>query len=211
MVAALEEALLSLDRLSAKDILTAAATPGQPTQALEHLMVQTLERIGAGWEAGRVALSQVYMSGRICEELLEELLPPEPPRCRPHPPLALAVLEDYHLLGKRLVQSVVRAAGLALLDYGRMEVDGLVSRVQEDRVEILLVSTLMLASALRVRDLRRRLNEAGLKVQLIVGGAPFRFDERLWREVGADAMARQAAEALEIINGLLAADREAAS
>jgi methanogenic corrinoid protein MtbC1 len=121
------------------------------------------------------------------------------------------VLEDYHLLGKRLVQSVVRAAGLALLDYGRMEVDGLVSRVQEDRVEILLVSTLMLASALRVRDLRRRLNEAGLKVQLIVGGAPFRFDERLWRDVGADAMARQAAEALEIINGLLAADREAAS
>ena len=41
---------------------------------MEKLVVPALERIGAGWEQGRVALSQVYMSGRICEELVDTLL-----------------------------------------------------------------------------------------------------------------------------------------
>jgi methanogenic corrinoid protein MtbC1 len=203
MVPELEQALLSLNRVAAMSILNDTVAPGKPIQALERLVVQTLERIGAGWEEGRVALSQVYMSGRIIEDLLEQILPHETSLSRQHPPMAIAVLEDYHLLGKRLVYAIVRAAGFELLDYGRMEEDSLVARVETDRVEILLISTLMLASALRVQELRQRLNHKGLKVKLIVGGAPFRFDPQLWREVGADAMGLHAAEALEIINSLL--------
>jgi len=34
---------------------------------------------------------------------------------------------------------------------------------------------------------------------LIVGGAPFRFDANLWKEVGADAMGKNASEAINII------------
>lgn len=204
MVPELEQALLSLNRVVAMSLLNDAFAPGKPIQNLERLVVQTLERIGAGWDEGRVALSQVYMSGRIIEELLKKILPHETSLSTHHPPMAIAVLEDYHLLGKRLVYAIVRAAGFELLDYGRMEVDSLAARVEADRVEILLISTLMLAPALRVRELRQRLNQKGLKVKLIVGGAPFRFDPQLWREVGADAMGLHAAEALEIINGLLA-------
>ena len=36
----------------------------------------TLERIGNLWEKGHCALSQVYMSRRICEELVDALLGP---------------------------------------------------------------------------------------------------------------------------------------
>ncbi len=208
MAGELEQALLSLNRVAAMNILSVAVASGPALQTVEPLVVQTLERIGAGWEEGRVALSQVYMSGRICEEVLQQVLPPAGSLSRQHPPMAIAVLEDYHLLGKRLVHAMVRAAGFGLLDYGRMEVDSLAARVQEDRVEILLISTLMLASALRVRDLRQKLNQAGLKVKLVVGGAPFRFDSQLWREVGADAVGLQAANAIEIIEALLAAGQE---
>ncbi len=64
----------------------------------------TLERIGNLWEKGHCALSQVYMSRRICEELVDALLGPAqsawlfPPGAAR---LALAVLEDHHMLGKQ--------------------------------------------------------------------------------------------------------------
>lgn len=200
----LEQALLAMDRLAVGRILSASGRGSDPFSTVERVMMPALERIGRGWESGSYSLSQVYMSGVICEEAVDRILPLSgtPPRGR-HPPMAIAVLEDSHLLGKRIVCSVLRAAGFHALDYGTQDVQGLVGRVREDRVEILLISVLMLPSALRVKDLRRALDEAGSPVPIIVGGAPFRLDDRLCREVGADATSATAAGAVETIERIL--------
>jgi methanogenic corrinoid protein MtbC1 len=194
-----EQALLSLDRLAARNILLGSGDSETPLQLVERLVVPALERIGTGWEQGRVALSQVYMSGRICEELVDTFLPSDGLGRKNRPKMAIAVLQDYHLLGKRIVYSVLRASGFELSDYGRVDVDDLVHRVKNDGVEVLLLSVLMLPSALRVKDVRAKLQALGSDVKLVVGGAPFRLDDQLWKEVGADAMGRQASEAVEII------------
>jgi methanogenic corrinoid protein MtbC1 len=194
-----EQALLSVDRLGARHILTASRGGQTPLQLVESLVLPALERIGEGWEQGQIALSQVYMSGRVCEELVDSILPPDSSIRGNQPRMAIAVLEDYHLLGKRIVYSALRASGFELLDYGRVDVDGLVRQVREDEIQILLISTLMLPSALRVRDLRSRLDESGLDVKIVVGGAPFRFDDQLWLEVGANAAGRNASEAMNIV------------
>jgi methanogenic corrinoid protein MtbC1 len=78
----------------------------------------------------------------------------------------------------------------------------LAQRAVEDGVEVLLVSTLMLPSALRVGVLRSELLRLGSTAKIVVGGAPFRLDERLWREVGADAAGRSAADAVAIVDRL---------
>ena len=194
-----EQALLSLDRLAARNMLLESGGSETPLQLVEKLVVPALERIGAGWEQGRVALSQVYMSGRICEELVDTLLPADGLGRKNRPKMAIAVLQDYHLLGKRIVYSVLRASGFELLDYGRVDADDLVRRVRNDGVEVLLISVLMLSSALRVKDVQTRLKSLGSEVKIVVGGAPFRLDDQLWKEVGADAMGREAAEAIDII------------
>ena len=194
-----ERALLSVDRLGARNILTQSKGDQTPIQLVESLVRPALERIGEGWEQGRVALSQVYMSGRMCEELVGSLLPPGSSTRENQPRIAIAVLDDYHLLGKRIVYSALRASGFEILDYGQVEVDSLVHRVRDDGVQVLLISTLMLPSALHVRELRSRLDQAGLDVKIVVGGAPFRFDDQLWQEVGADAMGRNASDAIGII------------
>jgi methanogenic corrinoid protein MtbC1 len=197
----LEKALLSLDRLTARQLL--AQEQGiTPLGTVDELIVPALENIGNGWTNGDVALSQVYMSGRICEELVNELLPPGAPERKYFPKLALAVLEDYHMLGKRIVYAVLRAGGFEVLDYGRVSVAELVERVQADAVKILLISTLMLPSALRVKEVREKLNDAGVSVKIVVGGAPFLFDAALWQEVQADAMANKASDVLEIVSRL---------
>jgi methanogenic corrinoid protein MtbC1 len=140
------------------------------------------------------------MSGRICEALVEAVLPPSDPDRKHQPRSAIVTLSDFHMMGKRIVYSHMRASGFELFDYGRMDVDELVDRVLADKIRVLMISVLMLPSALKVADVCRRLKEAGLAVRVIVGGAPFLFDENLWREVGADAMGRNAAEAVTLVS-----------
>jgi methanogenic corrinoid protein MtbC1 len=198
-VEGLVTALLGLDRVGARRILMASQADASPMERVETLIVPALERIGNGWEDGGVSLSQVYMSGRMCEELVDSILPPDDQSRTDLPPMAIAVLEDYHMLGLRIVYSVLRASGYALQNYGRCALEELVTKVKEDKIGILLISVLMLPSALRVRVLRERLEQEGCKTRLIVGGAPFRFDSQLWREVRADAVGQTAQDAVTAV------------
>lgn len=192
-------ALETLDRLGAESVVNQALTHLSPIQVIDQVVVPTLEQIGLAWEKGDIALSQVYMSGRICEELVEQVLPPSDPDRKHQPRSAIVVLSDYHMLGKRIVYSQMRASGFELFDYGRMDVDELVERALADNIRVLLISVLMLPSALKVGQVCTRLKAAGLPVKVVVGGAPFLFDDKLWSEVGADAMGRNAAEAVTIV------------
>jgi trimethylamine corrinoid protein len=75
-----------------------------------------------------------------------------------------------------------------------------VERVKNDEIRVLLISVLMLSSALKIKTVKELLTVQGLDVRIIVGGAPFRFDPDLWREVGADAMCHTASEASGLIS-----------
>jgi methanogenic corrinoid protein MtbC1 len=198
-----EQALLSLDRLGAEKILREAQESAPAVELVEKLVAPALEKMGRDWESGNIALSQIYMGGRICEELVDLMLPPASPNRKYQPKMAISVLEDYHMLGKRIVYSTLRAIGFELLDYGRKDADELVKVAQRDRIEILLISTLMLPSALRVKNVTSGLREAGSRMKVVVGGAPFRFDDQLWKEVGADATSPDAFGAVSVVTALI--------
>ena len=196
MIPAFRAALERLDRPAAEEIFTQALSRHTPIQAVESLIVPALEQLGAEWEKGEAALSQVYMGGRFCEWMVDRCLPPSDPDRKHQPRSAIVTLSDHHELGKRIVYSMLRASGFEVYDYGCMEVEELVERVCRDRLHALLISTLMLTSALRVTEVCRVLRERRPELRIQVGGAPFGFDPELWREVGADAMGRNAGEAV---------------
>lgn len=199
-----EAALLESDRAGALQILQGFEAPTLDSLA-DGLLVPVLERLGAAWEDGRIALSQIYMAGRICESLVGEHLDAVAPSSLVRPRVGVAAMCDHHALGKRLVQSVLRSAGYAPFDYGQgIEAEELAWRARADGVQALLVSTLMLRAALQVRTLVRLLAEdGGPRLPVIVGGAPFRLDPELWREVGADAMGVSAVDGPRLISKLL--------
>ncbi len=199
LITPFRDALISLDRVGADAIFQQALTGMKPIVAIEQVVVPALVQVGQAWQAGDVALSQVYMSGRFCEELIERVLPPSDPDRKHQPRSAIVVLSDYHMLGKRIVYSVMRASGFELFDYGRMDVDELVQRVLSEKIRVLLVSVLILPSALKVKEVCARLKAADPTIRIVVGGAPFLFDDQLWQEVDADAMGRSAAEAVTIV------------
>lgn len=195
------DALVTLDRVGADAIFQQALATLSPITAIEQVVVPALEQVGQAWQSGEVALSQVYMSGRFCEELVERVLPPSDPDRKHQPRSAIVVLSDYHMLGKRIVYSLMRASGFELFDYGRMDVDELVERALADQIRVLLISVLILPSALKVKEVCIRLKVARPDIKIVVGGAPFLFDSQLWREMGADAMGHSAADAITIVEG----------
>ncbi|MBI9037153.1 MAG: cobalamin-dependent protein [Bacteroidales bacterium] len=198
----LERALLSLDQDTAENIVLDAVKTETPIETAGNLISNTLKRIGDSWENGDIALSQVYTSSIICEKIIDKILPPQSSTRRDQPKTAIAVFEDYHLLGKRIIYSTLRASGIELMDLGGgLTIDKIIKIVKEEKIKILLISVLMLPSALRIKELKKQI--ANINVKIIVGGAPFRFDEELWREIDADYYGKDSAEALEIVNKLL--------
>ncbi|MCG7911879.1 MAG: cobalamin-dependent protein [Candidatus Thiodiazotropha taylori] len=190
---------MSLDKVKADALFDSELQHSSPMEIVENLVVPALVNIGQSWQEGDLALSQIYMSGRFCEEIVDRVLPPSDPDRKNQPRSAIVVLNDFHMLGKRIVYSMMRASGYEIFDYGRMEINELVPRVKADKIRVLLVSVLMLPSALRILDLRSALNTESLDVKILVGGAPFLFDSQLWENVGADAMGATASDAVQIV------------
>lgn len=198
----IEQALLSLDEEAAVQIIREALNESSPGKIAGDLISATLVRIGDSWESGNLSLSQVYMSGIICEKVIDKILPPQSPIRKSQPKMAIAVLEDFHLLGKRIIFSTLRASGYELLDLGGgLSIERIVDHVKTKEIKILLLSVLMLPSALRIKELKTQLSD--VDVTIVVGGAPFRFDNQLWQEVGADYYGKDSSEALEIVSKIM--------
>ncbi|MDY6827395.1 MAG: cobalamin-dependent protein [Bacillota bacterium] len=194
-----KNALLSSDKDTAAALMEDYLAEKTSFEFVEDIMIKVLDEVGDGWYKGRYALSQIYMSGRICEDLMEMVLPDESGLRKTKPRIAIALLNDYHALGKRIVYAVLRAGGFHLLDYGRVENADLVRRAEEDNIEVLLISVLMLSSAVQVKEVVKNLSSRGSKIKIVVGGAPFRLDPQLWQEVGANAVGYTATDALHLV------------
>lgn len=196
-----KSALILMDRLACEKIIDEHMKFYSSPDIAEHLITPVMEELGSDWEKGNISLSQIYMTSRICEYLIDRILPPENPERKNDPRIAITILEDYHILGKRIVSSMLRAGGFNLYDYGTTSVEDLLHLVQKDNIEIVLISTLMLSSALKVKDFSEKLKAIKGEVKIYVGGAPFRFDRLLWKEVGASGMGVTASDAISLING----------
>ncbi|MFN8631588.1 MAG: cobalamin-dependent protein [Chloroflexota bacterium] len=213
-LADLERALLAMDRLAAARLLAGplaheivgvpgldgARMPPIPVERVDGLLVPALRSIGNAWGAGRVALSQVYTAARLADEIVAGIGTSGRPFRSPAPRIGLAVLEDRHELGKRIVSMTLRAVGYPIHDYGAgISAESLAEHAAADELDILLVSTLMLRSAFRVEALRKELDGLPRRPRIVVGGAPYLFDASLWKDVGADAMGRTASDAIDLV------------
>ncbi len=202
-VQAFERALLQVDRTKAAAIFSSIIDETRSMADLEFLTTLALDNIGRGWNLGTVSLAQIYMSGVICEELIDEYFHSSGNQLTSSPKIGIGVLLDHHALGKRIVSSVLRAGGYSVLDLGQgLSVEEMVSSALEHSVDFLLISVLMLPSALGVKDVVASLRRSGYTGKIIVGGAPFRLDRELWKSVEADATGNQASDIISIIQEL---------
>ena len=194
------QALLAVDRLHSEEIINKVFLENSDFSLIEKIIIEALNKIGEGWEDGQYALAQIYMSGVICEELMDKYIPLVGFERKKYKKMAIGVLLDHHSLGKRIVSAIIKTNGYDLIDFGQgLSVDEIVELTVNNNIEILLISTLMLPSALKVKEVKEKLVNSGMNTKIVVGGAPFRFDEKLWEKVGADAMASIASGIINVL------------
>jgi len=198
----MENSLLAVDKNRAFDIM-AQFQGSSGADFVNDVLMPALESIGGRWERGEVSLSQVYMSGKISETMIDTLIGGATAAGSGRT-VAVAVLEDHHNLGKKILSSVLRTGGFLVKDYGHaLKAEQLADMVERDSVEYLMISTLMLPAALRIKDAVALIRERSPGTRIIVGGAPFLFDASLAEEVGADAFGRTATESLNIVKRMM--------
>ncbi len=195
-----EEALLDFDRLKANEVLLKVETSFSKIDFINKVMVKALHNIGEKWNKGEIGLSQVYLSGKISEEITGKLLPKAVENRKKYPKMAVVTFGDYHLLGKKIVYAVLRAAGYDPIDYYQeSNIDSLVERTIKDDLQILMISVLIFPSALKVKIIKEKLRKKGCNVKVVVGGAPFKLDKKLADEIEADEFGETAVDAIKIV------------
>ncbi len=200
----LKKALLEVNELKASRIVKEVVDNNSNFMVglaqAESIILKSQEVIGEEWENGHVSLAQVYMSGVICEKLINDLFSENIPQAQNGSRIAIAVLDDFHSLGKKMVKSFLKMNGYRITDYGSgIDVDQLVENTIADKIQILLISVLMLPSALKTKQLIDKIKAINSTIRVIVGGAPFRLDQTLWKEVGADACGSNMTDAVKCI------------
>ncbi|MBU4542270.1 MAG: cobalamin-dependent protein [Firmicutes bacterium] len=149
--------------------------------------------------------AQQQQSFEAVEQIISRMLPEFRRDRKNSPKIGIGVLIDHHALGKRIVKAVVQAEGFEIFDFGDgLSVEEIVDKTMAYRIDVLLVSTLMLPSALKVKEIRQQFDHRKIKTWLIVGGAPFRLDSSLWLQVGADADGKNGTAVIPMIERLVA-------
>lgn len=116
---------------------------------------------------------------------------------------------DFHGLGKKILTGFLKANMFRVVDLGlNVKAEKFIHTALMEESGIIGISSMMVHTALgkegavKVRNL---LDKRGLssRIKLIVGGAPFKFDDTLFLQTGADAYATDAITGTQKIKQLL--------
>lgn len=191
--------------LSAEDVVFKVVIP-----AIEEMMSAITKDPDAN-------LAQHFMTAQIGSEVTEKML-----EKFAHPPEVIGRVVigtahgDLHSLGKRIVMGCLKALMVDVTDLGvNVPAEKFVAAALERDAHVIAVSAMMVHTATGengVRKVRQILRERGLesRFKLVVGGAPYRFDNELYRNVGADNWAADGIAAGRMIVDLIQAQKASA-
>lgn len=155
-------------------------------------------------------LAQHFMTAQIAATVTEKMIAQfkQPPATLGRVVIGTSA-GDLHSLGKRIVSGCLKSLMIGITDLGvNVSAERFVEAAIAEQAQVIAISAMMVHTAkgaggcLRVREL---LQEQGLEksIKIVVGGAPYRFDPKLYRTVGADAWAEDGITAGRVIKQLI--------
>lgn len=201
-------ALLESDRRKASELVMNAVGQGTSIQDIYlHVFQQSQYEIGRLWQANKISIAQEHLCTAATQLIMSQLYPlifaSERKNWRV---VAACVGGDLHEIGIRMIADFFEMAGWDSFYLGAdVPNDGIVQTVIDRDAHVLAVSTTLTTNISSVTRLiaEVRSNHQCDHTIILVGGHPFQVAPDLWREVGADAQAADAAEAIELAEHLL--------
>jgi len=162
-------------------------------------LVPGIRKVGELFESGEYFLPELLISGEAMKAGVEQLRPvlsqSDAPAAGKY--LIGTVEGDVHDLGKNIVIMMLEANGWEVTDLGiDVSPEQFCKAVEEGDFDIVGMSALLTFTAPKLDETIKALQSAGLrrKIKVMIGGAPTRQDYA--DEIGADAYAKNAAEAV---------------
>ena len=175
-----------------------------PLKILNKYLVPVIEMIGKDYEDGRLFLPQLVASAQtmtICSETLQENLPQSERKYLGK--ILLATVEnDIHSIGKNICNSLLESNGFEVVDLGESVTnERIVAVAQKEKVDLIGLSALMTTTLPSMEATIRTINDKGLKIPVIVGGAV--VTEQYANDIGADGYAKDAVATVALVKKLL--------
>jgi corrinoid protein of di/trimethylamine methyltransferase len=181
-----------------------------PLAAIDHGFKPGMDVVGEGFAKGELFIPDLMMSGEAMKAAIATLEPELMKRKQQRQVLGRVVIGtvqgDIHEIGKTLVATMLSANGFEVHDLGvDVSAQQFLDKVREVGADVLGLSALLTTTLLYQETVIHNLQEAGLRdqVKVIVGGVPAGPE---WaEEIGADAYAENATEAVAVVKQLVGA------
>jgi corrinoid protein of di/trimethylamine methyltransferase len=181
-----------------------------PLAAIQQGFKPGMDVVGEGFARGELFIPDLMMSSKAMQDGIAVLEPELLKRKQELETLGKVVIGtvqgDIHEIGKTLVATMLSANGFQVHDLGvDVSPQQFVDAVRQVSADVVGLSALLTTTMLNQEAVILTLKEAGLRdqVKVIVGGVPTSPE---WaEEIGADAYAENATEAVEVVKGLVKA------
>ena len=167
----------------------ALAAGMDPVLAINDGLVKGMSIVGDKFAAHQIFLPQVLVSSKALYAGLDVLLPAIPQGSLDDAKKAATavVLGDVHDIGKNIVKTMLTAGGFVVTDIGKdIEPADIVKVVEDNKIDILCMSTLMTPTMDAMKATMDILNEKGLRgnCTVTIGGPP--TSPQFAETIGAD-------------------------
>lgn len=176
-----------------------------PDRLLERALIPAMDEVGLRFETGTFFFPDMMSASRAMEKVLDILKPllGESEGRRSRAVVALGTVRgDIHTFGKDLVAIMMRGAGFDVIDLG-VDVPPSTFVRAAHRADVLGLSCLLSTTKPSVAHALSALRESGVRgsVKVIIGGSA--VTESFADDIGADAYAPTAAQAVTRVRSLL--------
>ncbi|MCU0452951.1 MAG: corrinoid protein [Bacteroidetes bacterium] len=202
----LQQALIRGDHVATAELTGKAVQAGaKPTQVLDLGLLPAMQAVGKRFREGEIYLPEVLVAARAMKSAMAVLDPLLAATSYvPKGSVLLGTVKgDVHDIGKNLVGVMLRGAGFKVIDIGTgCNAERFLQAVREHRPDVVGLSALLTTTMTYMKTVIDALRTAEERVPVIVGGAP--VSASFASEIGAAGSARTAAEAVELVERLLA-------
>jgi 5-methyltetrahydrofolate--homocysteine methyltransferase len=203
---ALAEAVIRGDPNTAVTITKQAIAEKMPAgDVLKDGLIAGMDVVGARFKNNEVYIPEVLIAARAMKMAMQ-VLEPELVKAGVKPVAKFVVgtvQGDLHDIGKNLVAMMMKGAGFEVIDLGvDVTSEKFVEKAKATGAQLVGISTLLTTTMPKMEKTLKELKNAGLKVKVMIGGAP--VTQNYADKIGADGYAADAATAVDVAKRLIA-------
>jgi 5-methyltetrahydrofolate--homocysteine methyltransferase len=199
----IQNAILAGDIKRLQQEVHALLKDKEPIYISQKILGKALEHIGIMYSKGEIYLPHLLLAADTAQPVFDELNKLSDKKAEVKGRILLATVEgDIHDIGKKIIGTVLKSSGFEVTDIGTdISANDICDAVKEFKPDIVGLSAMMTTTVDHIKEVKKELDQKGLKVVLIAGGAS--MNQELADNFGCDGYAKSGATVVELCEKLI--------